>query len=211
MKQIVFLLLIFFIACSSPHETAPPAARDTAAVLPDGAVVQGDTLDDTGFGRFTIYYNQLITSIENNEAIAFNRFIHPDLGLCIIEQDGAMPQMRNGKDISRFRTNAGKTIFELDKAALRCELKEEELPKVDCDKPGLWSKAGCYTEAVNHFKDEKIWEHCNLQPKEEEMAARSAATITRTVINTKGYRFYFSEIGGKWFLTFLDLRIPCSA
>jgi len=210
MKNLFFLLIIICIACNNAGESTPPVS-DTTAAPPDGTAMHNDTLDETGFDRFMIYYSQLIASVENNDVLSFNAFIHPELGLCIIEQNGAMPQMRNGKDISRYRTNAGKTLFEMDKATLICELKEEELPKVDCDKPGLWSKAGCYTEAVNYFKDDKIWEYCDLQQKEKDIAAKSAATITRTVINTKGYRFYFSEIEGKWYLTFLDLRIPCSA
>jgi hypothetical protein len=185
--------------------------NDTTAAVPDGtAIAASDTLGSS-YGRFLIYYNQLVSSIGNNDARTFNNFIHPDFGLCIIEQNGAMPQMKNGKDISRFRTIDGKNFFEMEKSKLRCELMEEELPVVDCDKPALWSKAGCFTQEVNTFKDDKIWEYCGLQQKEQDVAAKSAATITRTVINTNGLRFYFSEIEGKWYLTFIDLRIPCSA
>jgi hypothetical protein len=211
MKHIALLLLVFCIACGNSHDVIPPNISDTAAAPPDGTVSAGDTADDKGFGRFMIHYNQLISAIRNNDTRAFNNFIHPDLGLCIIEQNGAMPQMRNGKDISRFKTIAGKTIFEMEKQDFLCELKEEALPVVDCETDALWSKTGCFTEAVNHFSDDKIWEHCNLKKEEQEIAAKSAATISRTVINTKGYRFYFSEIEGKWYLTFLDLRAPCSA
>lgn len=201
--------MLLLAACG--NEPRPVIQLPDPPPIDESTALTNDSIDNSSFGQFLVYYRQLVSSIDNNDPRSFNGFIHPEYGLCIIEQNGAMPQMRNGKDISRYKTVAGKTLFEADKSKLHCELKEEELPRVDCNKPELWSKAGCFTQEVNTFKDEKIWEYCNLQKKEQEIAAKSAATITRTVINTAGYRFYFSRIEGRWYLTFIDLRVPCSA
>jgi hypothetical protein len=211
-KLLTIASVLFLAACGSGERSESSLSDTSLAVARDGteALSPADT-SGTSFGRFSIYYEQLINSLLTNDAPAFNRFIHPEYGLCIIESSGAMPQMRNGKDISRFKTLHGKSLFELDKTGFRCELKEEELPKVDCDKEGFFTKEGCFTQEINTFRDEKIWEHCNLRENEQALAASAAETITRTVINTKGFRFYFSRIGNQWFLTFLDLRVPCSA
>ena len=214
MKHLIMVLsVILLAACNGGSPNRDASLADTsAATAKDGTDVlsPGDT-SRSGFGRFSIYYDQMINAILQNDAVTFNRFIHPEHGLCVIESNGAMPQMRNGKDIARFKTIHDKTLFQLDKESFRCQLREEELPKVDCDKKSFFTKEGCFTQEVNTFRDEKIWEHCDLRENEEAAAARSAETITRTVINTNGYRFYFSRIGDQWFLTFLDLRIPCSA
>lgn len=210
MDRLIFaFILILAIGCSG-NEQPQETAADTASPA-EVEKVATDTISETSFAGFLANYNQLVSSIVQNDAPSFNRFIHPVHGLCIIESGGAMPQMRNGKDIGKFRTIAGKSFFEVYKTTPVCELKEEELPKIDCNKPELWSKTGCFTQEVNTFKDEKIWEHCGLQDKEETIAAKSAETITRTVINTNGYRYYFSRINSRWYLTFLDLRVPCSA
>ena len=210
-KLLLWSSIIFIAACGNPGKEDEAPSADAAMTKDDIKVKDAEDTSSAGFGRFTIYYDQFINAILQNDAIIFNRFIHPEHGLCIIESNGAMPQMRNGKDIKRFKTIQGNTLFQLDKASFSCELKEEELPLIDCGDDGFYTKEGCFTKEVNTFKDEKIWEHCNLKENEKTIAAKSAETITRAVINTKGYRFYFSRIGNQWFLTFLDLRVPCSA
>ena len=91
-------------------------------------------------------------------------------------------------------------------------LKQEDLPKVNCDSKSFWTKEGCFVQETNTFKDEKIWSYCGLNKEDEAKVSELAQTISCTVINTGFHaRYYFSLINGKWYLTFVDLRTPCEA
>lgn len=212
-KLFVIISIILLVSCNEAGKqpAASPATTDTVTKKDGTQVSHPEDTMDTGFRRFGIYYEQMINALLRNDAATFNSFIHPQYGLCIIESNGAMPQIRNGRDISRFKTIQGRSLFELDKESLRCELKEEALPAVDCDKEGFYTKEGCFTQEINGINESRIWEYANLKEEEKDLAAKAAGSVTRTVINTKAYRFYFSKIGNQWYLTFLDLRIPCNA
>lgn len=214
MNQLLLIAsIILLAACNRNEQKAgiPPANVDTVTREDGTEMPSPEDTFSSGFGRFSIYYDQMISSLLQNDALTFNRFIHPEHGLIIIESNGAMPQVRNGKDISRFKTIHGKSLFELDKESFKCGLKEEVLPEVDCDKNGFYTKEGCFTQEINPLAESKVWEYASLKENEKAIAAKAAGTVTRTVINTNGYRFYFSRIGNQWYLTFLDLRIPCNA
>ena len=163
--------------------------------------------------NFQKMYDRLIRSIVQKDEISFNEFISPRYGLFIIGSKGAMPDMVNVKNMAAFkRSDGGKILLEFESADLDCKLLEEELPVADCDSPkDFYNKNGCFTQAVNSFIESKIWEYCNLTPENIKITSQAAATITRTVINTSAFRCYFSEIDGKLYLTFIDLRIPCTA
>ena len=105
-------------------------------------------------------------------------------------------------------TSAVDKNFPVDFSAV----KEEELPKINCDSKTFWTKDGCFSQQTNTFKDEKIWTYCGLSKEDEAKVEETAKTISYTVINTAmNARYYFSQIDGKWYLTFVDLRRPCEA
>ena len=141
------------------------------------------------------------TSIVNGiNSANINQFIHPEKGLWLIQSSGAMPNMTNTTQVDKN--------FPLDFSSV----KEEELPKVDCDSKSFWTKEGCFIQKINTFQDEKIWTHCGLKKEDEAKVETEAKTVQYTVINTSLYaRYYFAQIDGKWYLFFADLRRPCEA
>jgi hypothetical protein len=122
-----------------------------------------------------------------------------------------LPKLTNVKYFSKFKTIRKKHFYEFNTDVLICDPKEEELPKVNCDAKDLYTKTGCFTREINTLKDSKIWEFCSLPQAQADLVARSAQTITRTVLLTDNYTYYFSLINGSWWLTFIDMRRPCEA
>ena len=128
----------------------------------------------------------------------------------MIESSGAMPSIRKFYDIRKFNTsNEKKSINEL----LYHEMEEpffESLPKVICDVE-VYDKQGCFAQEVNPLLESQIWNYAGLNEKEIQAIEFLAETVNITVINTSNFTFYFSKIEGEWYLTFLDLRVPCTA
>ena len=129
-----------------------------------------------------------------------SEFINSETGLFIISSAGAIP------GVQWMREPEGALPMDFS------HVKEEELPKVDCDSKSFWSKAGCYVQKVNQINESKILENCNLSKGEKEKAERASQAIIYSAINTElSIRYYFSLIGGRWYITFIDARKPCQA
>lgn len=128
-----------------------------------------------------------------------NQFIDPENGLWLIQSPGAVPNMTNTSQVDKN--------FPVDFSIM----KNEELPRVNCDTKSFWTKEGCFVQQINNFKDEKIWTYCGLKKEDEAKIEKLAQAIALTVINTSlNTRYYFSQINGKWHLVFVDLRRPCA-
>jgi len=142
----------------------------------------------------------------NNETIEqFNGFIHSEKGFYIIESNGALPSIKKSDSIERsfFKRNRWDHSF----AVVR-----ETLPEVDCDAiHGFYNKVGCFVENTNPFIKSEIWKYAGLDSIQENILVTFAETISVTVVNTSGFVAYFSLIHGKYHLTILDIRVPCSA
>ncbi|TND09037.1 MAG: hypothetical protein FD123_1440 [Bacteroidetes bacterium] len=201
--------LLFLFACGNadkPAETADTGKHTTKDSMKDALA---DMPPPSEAKQFEWFYSLFVKGMMTDSI--FQKFIHPENGVYMIESNGAMPQMKNVTDISDFTTAQGKPFFTISRDDLICELKDEELPKVDCDSKDFYSKSGCFTREENTFKEEKTWQYCHLTPDEEKKVTKMAAGITRVVINTKNYRYYFSLINGSWYISFIDMRKPCQA
>lgn len=205
--------LIAFIACSEttqsdnnrqePQQDTIVNAADT--LITDVAKKQADT---TSFLQF---YQQLVTAIETKNAAAFNQLFYKDYGLYIIESSGAMPEVNKVYEIENYTSFGTKQVFfDLPFDSLSLMPTEEKLPKVVCEK-NSYDKQGCFQENINSLKDSEIWHYANLNEKEVQAIQFISETIKITVVNTHNYTFYFSQINGSWQLSFIDLRIPCTA
>ena len=189
MKYIFCLLIsLFLFSCGTSEQ------KETDS----NTIAKADTVQPTSEKVVQeLHFSDVLKTI----TIAnINQFIHPEKGLWLIQSPGAMPNMTKTTQVDKN--------FPVDFLAL----KEEELPKVNCDSKSFWTKDGCFAQEVNTFKDEKIWTYCGLKKEDEAKVGESAKAIQYTVINTSLYaRYYFGQIDGKWYLLFADLRRPCEA
>ena len=190
-KILFFLISSFLFACSSPSDVkvdlaSPPADTNEPAPPPPPQV-----LPPNNFSSICLKIN--ISNI--------NKLIHTEKGLWLIQSNGAMPAITNTTQVDKnFPVNF-------------LSLKEEELPKVNCDSKYFWTKEGCFLQQINTFKDEKIWAAGDgLSKNDKDMFEERAKLIQYTVINTAfNARYYFGQIDGMWYLLFADLRKPCQA
>jgi hypothetical protein len=168
-----------------------------------------DIKPSTEIKQFNWMYSAFVGAASGEKSELLNAFIHPTHGLWIIRADGAMPQMTNIKTVGELKK--GESFYPLNRDEMICTPLDESLPEINCDAKNFWSKSGCFTQLTNSFKTQKIWEYAGLTDAQAKAAATSAETISRTLINTANYRYYFSLIDGSWYLTFIDIRKPCNA
>ncbi|MFN7012774.1 MAG: hypothetical protein ACK4ON_00725 [Bacteroidia bacterium] len=161
---------------------------------------------------FREVYTDFFTAVKDVNENRFNEYIHPEIGLFIIQQDGAMPNLIYVTDISKFkRSYDNMHFFAFNTDVIGVELIEQELPKINCEVFDGYDKQGCFSQEVNKLAATKFWEFVDTTPELKSKCERAANTIKWTVINTANYGYYFSQINGKWYITFIDMRQPCSA
>jgi hypothetical protein len=209
MKKLILLTFPLFLlySCSDKSESGDKKQSDTISVHKKNLAEELPPPSD--IRQFKWFYSGFVKMISLHADSLLNRLIHPELGLYIIESKGTMPKMTHVKDFSEFKTKDGKAFYDFDAQVLVCDIKEEEFPKVDCNAKDLYSKTGCFTKEGNTLKDDKVWEFCNLSKSETDNVQKSLLTVTRTVLLTNNYAYYFSLIKGGWWLTFVDMRKPC--
>lgn len=162
---------------------------------------------------FALYYHQLLMALASGDAPSFNELIHPDKGCYLIEAPGALPVITRISDVSQVvRQGSERPLLDFSDNIISFALQEESLPTIDCDSPeGFYSKEGTFVADVNTFGEEQIWKYVGLEEAEQTLIATLSQTINKTIINTAGFKAYFSKIDGQWYLTFFDIRIPCTA
>lgn len=202
--------MLFLSSCGNDEKTS--ATTDSMSRKDSLKKAMAEDLPPSSdIKQFNWLYSGFVHAATTGDDSLFNTFIHPAHGLWIIHSNGAMPSFTNVKKISEFELPNGKKLLPFDRDKMMTAPKEEELPVVDCDKKDFYSKSGCFTSQRNVFREEKIWQYAGLTPADDKEVNFLSTTITRTVINTETYCFYFSLIDGGWYLTFLDIRKPCSA
>jgi hypothetical protein len=166
---------------------------------------------DEDFKQFEWIYSSFVAAATYNVK-STDVFIDPEAGLWVISTNGALPQMVHVNSVRGVLSYKNDSLIPIDRNAMVCTLKNEEIPKPDCDMPSLWSKTGCFTNEHNTFKEEKIWEYAGLPDGDAKTVEELAAKIDRVVMNTSLHmKMYFMLKNGSWYLVFLDLRVPCSA
>ena len=173
--------------------------------------LQEDLPPPTDIKQFNWFYSAFAyAAIAGNDTL-FDVVIHPMYGLWIIHSEGAVPNFTHVTHIMEYKKANGKSLLPFDRDPMISVPKEGTLPVVDCESKNLYNKKGCFTSLQNSFKEQKIWKNAGLSADKDRAIEASAVTITRTVINTENYRFYFSLIDGSWYLTFMDIMRPCEA
>lgn len=209
-KRISFFSLLIFSACGNPE--TPPVNADS--VSPRDSLkraLQEDLPPSSDIKQFNWFYSAFAQAAVSGNDSVFNVVIHPKHGLWIIDAPGAMPRFTKVFKIKEYKNVAGKGLLPFDKDAMLCAPKEEELPVIDCGSKNFYNKTGCFSQLLNAFAQDKIWLNASLDADRDKEIAELASTIMRTVVNTSNYKYYFSLIDGTWYLTFIDVREPCSA
>jgi hypothetical protein len=193
--------LLVLAACN----TAPKQPISTTADSPQTA--PAELPDSLQFAAFYTAFEADLHSTKSLEQL--KKYVHPKQGFWIIEANGAMPEFTHYSLLNPAALNKSIKIVHVNNST--CDLKFEPLPLVDCDKPTLYSKDGCFAQKINTFAQHKIWLSAGLQIQERDAIASLANTIQYTLIQTSGFRYYFSKIDTVWYISFIDLRRPCGA
>lgn len=211
MRQIVWLFCLVLFSCSSNQINKDNQVELVESEIDSISVISEENLreEKNPNETFLIFYKKLTTAVSTKNQEEFNSCINANFGLNIIESHGAMPEMSKIYAIEKFKSTSG-NFFEVTFSKIEIEPIFEFLPKVICDVE-VYDKQGCFAQEVNPLIESQIWNYAGLNEKEIQAIAFLAETINITVINTSNFTFYFSKIEGKWYLTFLDLRVPCTA
>lgn len=196
---------LLFVACSSsPQETN---AHDTTNLAQE---LSEELKSPAEYDQFLWFYSAFVYELTKADStLQLNKYINKEHRLTIIRASGALPEV---KRTDSFLDLVAMNYLILKDTNLRNETpKQESLPVRNCDQPNGWNKTGCYTQEINPIKDTDLWTVAGLREEEIKSIRKSATTITRTVINTRGVTFYFSLVQGTWYLTFIDLRPNCAA
>ncbi|MDQ3111579.1 MAG: hypothetical protein M3R17_16955 [Bacteroidota bacterium] len=173
--------------------------------------LQEDLPPSSDIKQFNWFYSAFAHAATTGNDTMFDVVIHPQYGLWIIHSAGAVPNFTRVDHIREFKQPDGKSLLPFERDAMMRVPKEESLPVLECENDKVYNKEGCFTSLQNTFAEQKIWTYSGLPAEKDKEISETASTITRTVINTKNYRYYFSLINGSWYLTFLDIMTPCEA
>lgn len=213
MKKLIYILSVVVVGCSSS------IVNDELEVL-SNEKKSVETSEITEVKRtevvkdkidFNTFYKNFTTAIITKDTAVFNALIHRDYGVYFIESSGAMPMFSKTYFIEKFiANNTKKPFFELDFSKIKEMPVNESLPELICDN-NIYDKQGCFAQEINLLNKSQIWSFTELNDKQKQEIEVIANTIKYSVINTSNYTFYFSFIYGNWYVTFIDLRTPCSA
>lgn len=169
--------------------------------------------------RFESAFGQFLQALQNSDTTSLNQFIHPDFGIWIIEQPGALPKMTHVTDIRSFKREfKGRSFFTVREEVTECDLKEEVWPSFDCadmdyDKgQSGYSKEGCFAWQPDKFQKSGYWDYASLSDTEIDRVKSSLPLLQKSVLHTPtSFEFHFGHVGGQWRLLFAKLIHPCSA
>ncbi|SIT94339.1 hypothetical protein [Pontibacter indicus] len=173
-------------------------------------------LDSISFDQaFSIF----MTAVQASDTSTLNQFIHPDHGLWIIEQPGAMPKMTRITDIREFRREfQGRSFFTIRDEVKSCDLREEAWPSFDCADMNYdegrsgYSKDGCFVSDPAKFQKSGYWDYASLSEAEIKQIKATLPLLRRSVLHTAtSFEFHFGHVDGQWRLLFAKLIYPCSA
>ncbi|MDQ3193064.1 MAG: hypothetical protein M3Q58_15880 [Bacteroidota bacterium] len=198
MKFLFIISLFFFISCKNK---------------PVSEIRTVETVNENSPRDFNFIYEDFFKAVIKGDHQKFNKYIHPEYGLYIIESPGALPSVVNIKDIASFTPHYNsKSFFAFDRSNIATDVNHEPLPVIDCDNfPDFWTKKGVFVQETNTLIKGDFWKFLDISEKEKEAVKNLVQTIDVTVVNTNNYSWHFSMINLKWYITFIDMRVPCSA
>ena len=167
---------------------------------------------------FEVAFEHFFRALQAGDTVGLNQFVHPQLGMWLIEQPGAVPAYTHFQSIQEVKRSYRNQPFISIKEQLRaCELQErQDFPAFDCarmdgNRSG-YAADGCFYHNTTDFKTSDMWRYASLDPQQGERVQEIQQQVQKTVLHTRSsYRFHFAHDGEQWRLLFADLRVPCSA
>ena len=224
MRHLISLLLLFAAfqyACTSDrqHMDAPLSSSgidSLEAVQEEPQRKENTPGSDTM--SFEVAFGKFFNALQAGDTVALNLFIHPQLGLWLIEQPGAVPAYTHFRSIQAVRRSYQNYPFTSIREQMQeCALQErQEFPPFNCawmdrGRSG-YAEDGCFYHNTTDFKTTDMWQYANLEPQQEQHVQQMQQQVQKTVLHTpSSYRFHFAHDGERWRLLFADLRVPCSA
>ena len=217
-RQLSHLLLLLYIvnsACTFDKQeigsTLNSSKTDSLEALQEEPI-RNDTTD------FQDAFEQFSIALQAADTVALNRFIHPELGIWLIEQPGAVPAYAHFRSIQAVRRSYQNLPFaSLKEQVQACELQErQEFPEFSCawmdqGRSGF-TEDGCFYHNATDFKTTDMWRYASLSPQQEQQVQETQRQVQKTILHTRSsFRFHFAYDGAHWRLLFVDLRVPCSA
>lgn len=221
-RPLFHLLLLLYIlnsACTSDKRegissgaTLNSSGTDSLEALQEEPV-RNDTTD------FQDAFEQFFATLQAADTAALNQFVHPELGIWLIEQPGAVPKMTHVSDISAFkREYQERSFFTVAEEMKECDLSEEPFPTFDCTDMNYeagetgYSKDGCFVWKPDKFQKSGYWDYANLTPSQIGQIKAMLPLVQRSVLHTNtSFEFHFGFVDQQWRLLFAKLIYPCSA
>jgi hypothetical protein len=195
----LILIIIVFIGCnpnssSETKEVALANNKETkTTVEPENPIPD----------NFLLQYEKITDAMAFFREDSFNSFIDDDNGLHVIyNNNGALPQLKRVENLRELTTFILDSGLMIDRSILMTP-QFEVLPNVICDSTNF-DKQGCFASVTTNNLEQHPWNMDNQYLDQ-------INTIYYTVLNTSNFSFYFSLNDEDWFLTFIDIRTPCSA
>ena len=222
-KNLLLFLLLFYLAgCTSGEEKKVQEIRTETEAIDSLNALQEEPVRKAGSSTadtltFEVAFQQFFNALQSADTTKLNQFIHPQSGLWVIEQPGAMPKMTRITDIRLFkREYQGRSFFTITEELKSCELLEEPFPAFDCavmegGKTG-YAKDGCFVWKPEKFKTSGYWNYASLSETEIKQVNASFPNVLSSVLHTQtSFEFHFGYLGGHWRVLFAKIIYPCSA
>ncbi|MDX5420777.1 MAG: hypothetical protein LPK07_02565 [Hymenobacteraceae bacterium] len=219
-------LLILLASCGSDQPTTETVETDrtlTSEGIDSLEAVQAENQrkDNTPPGdtiSFEAAFSRFMTALQAGDTVSLNQYIHPEYGLWLIEQPGAVPAFSHFRRIQEVKRNYQNRPFSSINTEVRnCDLQQRNnFPEFDCawmdqGKSG-YAEDGCFYSTSPSFINSDMWKYASLSEQQQQLVQRAQKQVQITVLHTRSsYQFHFNHDGERWRLLFADLRIPCSA
>lgn len=203
-KIFIPLVSVFFLLIGGCHQKGDNenALRET-----------GDTMNsDNGFLNV---YKKFSDAIIHKSFQEFNSLIDSATGIFIIESPGALPVVYHLMDVEAFVSQNEKTLFDFFNDKILLPPIDSVMPVIDCNyvNETPYDKTGCFMKDISASWESELnfltIAGGNDSDKIKAEAARKK--LNMKVINTYNHVYYFTKHDSNWYLTFIDMRTPCSA
>ncbi|MCC7301159.1 MAG: hypothetical protein IT233_00810 [Bacteroidia bacterium] len=203
MKKTVLVAIItfaFLLTGCEGSSTQPSGDSAADTLTPQNA----DKGDDFG-----LRFNEILHALKSKNKAELSKYISPEFGLMVIRADGALPAILIAKNDQKAYDASMEDLF--TSVPDRVTLREEPLPKVDCELPDFYSKTGHFRRDTNLLAGSDIWKFGGLSAEDQHFTEKAIQSTTRTVLLAPGVTFFFGLSGENWYLVLVDMRKPCKA